>query len=163
MYLFPLTLVVYIIINTDNWQVSGIPKPKDRLPEKHVTLWWRIWWFEDPVTTYLLVRWFWTSRWVMTISGDRTDTPLWLGPWETYTHISRRCTPPWWWHKEHRPKILNYRRLYVDRPDPIVFLSLLKPLDVSTSGHLYPDFVRLTEYWIIYDTEEYGYSEGLDG
>ena len=32
-----------------------------------------------------------------------------------------------------RPKILNYRRLYADLPDPIVFMSLT----VNSSDHLY--------------------------
>ena len=38
-----------------------------------------------------------------------------------------------------RIKIRYYRQLYVDRPDPIVFLSVV----LSTSGHVYDDFVRL--------------------
>ena len=38
-----------------------------------------------------------------------------------------------------RIKIRHYRQLYVDRPDPIVFL----PVAVSTSGRVYDDVVRL--------------------
>jgi hypothetical protein len=38
-----------------------------------------------------------------------------------------------------RPKIQHYRRLYVDRPDPIVFM----PIPVNTSVHLYHDLIRL--------------------
>jgi hypothetical protein len=36
-------------------------------------------------------------------------------------------------------KIRNYCQIYVDRPDPIVFL----PVVVSTSGRVYEDFARL--------------------
>jgi hypothetical protein len=36
-------------------------------------------------------------------------------------------------------KIRHYRQIYVDRPDPIVFL----PIAVSTSGRVYEDFARL--------------------
>jgi hypothetical protein len=38
-----------------------------------------------------------------------------------------------------RMKIRRYRQVYVDTPDPIVFL----PITVSTSGHVYEDFTRL--------------------
>jgi hypothetical protein len=34
---------------------------------------------------------------------------------------------------------MDYRQLYVDRTDPIVFLSVA----VNTSGRVYDDFVRL--------------------
>ena len=37
------------------------------------------------------------------------------------------------------PKIRHCRRLYTDRPDPIVFMSIV----VITSGRLYPDFILL--------------------
>ena len=37
-----------------------------------------------------------------------------------------------------RKKILHYRQLYVDRPDPIAF----KPVSVDTSGRIYDDFLR---------------------
>ncbi len=36
-------------------------------------------------------------------------------------------------------KIRHYRQTYAERADPIVFLSIV----VSTSGHVYEDFVRL--------------------
>ena len=36
-----------------------------------------------------------------------------------------------------RIKIRQYRNLYLNRPDPIVFI----PLVVDTTGHLYDDFV----------------------
>jgi hypothetical protein len=36
-------------------------------------------------------------------------------------------------------KIRHYRQIYTDSPDPIVFL----PITVSTSGHVFEDFVRL--------------------
>jgi hypothetical protein len=36
-------------------------------------------------------------------------------------------------------KIRHYSQIYVDRPDPIVFL----PIVVSTSGRVYEDFTRL--------------------
>jgi hypothetical protein len=42
-------------------------------------------------------------------------------------------------NKPARMKIRHYRQIYTDRPDPIVFLSIV----VSTSGHVYEDFVRL--------------------
>ncbi len=42
-------------------------------------------------------------------------------------------------NKAGKMKIRNYRQIYADRPDPIVFLSV----DVSTSGHVYEDFTRL--------------------
>ena len=35
--------------------------------------------------------------------------------------------------------IIHYRRLYLDRPDPIDFLSLA----LNTTGRLYDDFIRL--------------------
>ena len=38
-----------------------------------------------------------------------------------------------------RIKIRHYRQLYVDSPDPTVFLSVT----VRTSGNVYDDFVRL--------------------
>jgi hypothetical protein len=38
-----------------------------------------------------------------------------------------------------RKKILHYRQLYVDRPDPIAFM----PAAVDTSGRIYDDFLRL--------------------
>ncbi len=39
----------------------------------------------------------------------------------------------------HRKEILHYRQLYINRPDPIVFL----PAVVDTTGRLYDDFSRL--------------------
>ena len=36
-------------------------------------------------------------------------------------------------------KILHYRQLYLDRPDPIAFT----PVAVDTSGRIYDDFLRL--------------------
>ena len=42
-------------------------------------------------------------------------------------------------NNETRIKIRHYRQLCADRSDPIVFL----PVAVSTSGHVYDDFVRL--------------------
>jgi hypothetical protein len=36
-------------------------------------------------------------------------------------------------------KIRHYRQIYTDSPDPIVSV----PITVSTSGHVYEDFVRL--------------------
>jgi hypothetical protein len=42
-------------------------------------------------------------------------------------------------NKTVRLKIRNYRQIYVNRPDPIVFL----PIAVSTSGRVYEDFARL--------------------
>ena len=41
--------------------------------------------------------------------------------------------------EEARIKIRHYRSLYLNRPDPIVFL----PLEVDDSDHLYDDFIRL--------------------
>ncbi len=38
-----------------------------------------------------------------------------------------------------RKKILHYRQLYINRPEPIVFL----PVVVDTTGHIYDDFSRL--------------------
>jgi hypothetical protein len=38
-----------------------------------------------------------------------------------------------------RTKILHYRQLYINRPDPIAFL----PAAVDTTGRLYDDFSRL--------------------
>jgi hypothetical protein len=38
-----------------------------------------------------------------------------------------------------RKKILHYRQLYVDRPDPIASM----PVAVDTSGRIYDDFLRL--------------------
>ncbi len=38
-----------------------------------------------------------------------------------------------------RKKILHYRQLYLDRPDPIVFI----PVVVDTSVRIYDDFLRL--------------------
>ncbi len=38
-----------------------------------------------------------------------------------------------------RKKILHYRQLYVDRPDPIVF----RPVVVDTSDRIYDDFLSL--------------------
>ena len=38
-----------------------------------------------------------------------------------------------------RKKILHYRQLYLDQPDPIAFM----PVAVDTSGRIYDDFLRL--------------------
>ena len=38
-----------------------------------------------------------------------------------------------------RKKILQYRQIYVDKPDPIIFFTVV----VNTSGHGYDDFFRL--------------------
>ncbi len=38
-----------------------------------------------------------------------------------------------------RKKIIHYRQLYIDRPDPIAFMSVA----VDTSDHIYDDFLRL--------------------
>ena len=38
-----------------------------------------------------------------------------------------------------RKKILHYRQLYIDHPDPIAFM----PVAVDTSGRIYDDFLRL--------------------
>ncbi len=38
-----------------------------------------------------------------------------------------------------RIKIRHYRNLYLNHPDPIVFI----PLPVDTTGHLYEEFIRL--------------------
>ena len=38
-----------------------------------------------------------------------------------------------------RKKIIHYRQLYVDRPDPIVFM----PVAVDTSDRIYDDFLLL--------------------
>jgi hypothetical protein len=38
-----------------------------------------------------------------------------------------------------RKKILHYRQLYIDRPDPIAFM----PVVVDTLGRIYDDFLRL--------------------
>ncbi len=38
-----------------------------------------------------------------------------------------------------RKKILHYRQLYIDRPEPIAFL----PVTVDTSDRVYDDFSRL--------------------
>ena len=38
-----------------------------------------------------------------------------------------------------RKKIIYYRQLYIDRPDPIAFMAVA----VDTSGRIYDDFLRL--------------------
>ena len=38
-----------------------------------------------------------------------------------------------------RVKIIHYRQLYLNRPDPIAFM----PVTVDTSGRIYDDFSRL--------------------
>ena len=38
-----------------------------------------------------------------------------------------------------RKKIIHYRQLYLDRPEPIAFM----PVEVDTSGRIYDDFLRL--------------------
>ena len=38
-----------------------------------------------------------------------------------------------------RKKILHYRQLYIDHPEPIAFM----PVAVDTSGRIYDDFLRL--------------------
>ena len=38
-----------------------------------------------------------------------------------------------------RKKILHYRQLYIDHPEPIAFMSVA----VDTSDHIYDDFLRL--------------------
>ena len=69
---------------------------------------------------------------------SRTTT----GPTENVTYTLSSIDSP---HPEGfventtRVKIIHYRRLCTDRPDPIV----CRPLVVNTSGHLYDDFLRL--------------------
>jgi hypothetical protein len=41
-----------------------------------------------------------------------------------------------------RKKILHYRQLYIDRPEPIAFM----PVAVDTSGHIYDDFLGTTRH-----------------
>ncbi len=41
--------------------------------------------------------------------------------------------------KKERKKIIHYRQLYIDRPEPIAFI----PVAVDTSGRIYDDFLRL--------------------
>ena len=38
-----------------------------------------------------------------------------------------------------RKKIIHYRQLYIDHPEPIAFI----PVAVDTSGRIYDDFLRL--------------------
>jgi len=38
-----------------------------------------------------------------------------------------------------RDKNRHYRQIYLDRPDPIAFMSVV----VDTSGRIYDDFIRL--------------------
>ena len=38
-----------------------------------------------------------------------------------------------------RKKIIHYRQLYIDRPEPIAFM----PVTVDTSVRIYDDFLRL--------------------
>ncbi len=38
-----------------------------------------------------------------------------------------------------RKKIIHYHQLYIDHPEPIVFI----PVAVDTSGRIYDDFLRL--------------------
>jgi hypothetical protein len=38
-----------------------------------------------------------------------------------------------------RKRIIHYRQLYIDRPEPIAFM----PVAVDTSGRIYADFLRL--------------------
>ena len=38
-----------------------------------------------------------------------------------------------------RKKIVHYRQLYIDRPEPIAFM----PVEVDTPGRIYDDFLRL--------------------
>ncbi len=49
--------------------------------------------------------------------------------------------PTTWWASRvvARKKILYYHHLYIDRPDPIAFMSD----EVDTSGRIYDDFLRL--------------------
>jgi hypothetical protein len=41
-----------------------------------------------------------------------------------------------------RKKIIHYRQLYIDRPEPIAFM----PVAVDTSDRIYDDFLRLI-FW----------------
>jgi hypothetical protein len=50
-----------------------------------------------------------------------------------------RLPPPRTWREVTRKKILHYRPLYINRPDPISFL----PTVVDTTGRVYDDFSRL--------------------
>ena len=81
----------------------------------------------------------------MIVSGDHVCTPssgklTHTRHWEAHTHTKlRRSHPNNVLKNTVRPKMLHYRRLYTDRPDPIVFMSLV----VNTSGRLYHDFIRL--------------------
>ncbi len=79
---------------------------------------------------------WWMSQWLMT----DVDVPL-----SIQMELSHTEYPPpvilrlMVLNKEARMKIRQYRQIYVDRSDPIVFL----PITVSTSGRVYEDFARL--------------------
>ncbi len=51
-----------------------------------------------------------------------------------------------------RGKIIHYRQLYLNRPDPIAFM----PLPVDTSGRIYDDFLRLLFFHTHRDTSDVG-------
>ena len=81
-----------------------------------------------------------------TMSHDRFGrSPLHLS-WEDHTRLSDGAPDPdpGVLQNVTRDKILYYRRLYVDRPHPIVFMSIT----VRTSGHLFHDFIRLSFLYV---------------
>ena len=56
----------------------------------------------------------------------------------THTRSSDGAPDPDPLKEEPRIKIRYYRHLYLNHPDPIVFL----PLEVDTTGRIYDDFIR---------------------
>jgi hypothetical protein len=79
----------------------------------------------------------------------------------TLTHTRFKCAP--YWTTTHtrrsdgdpepdcdlktvtRVKIIHYRQLYLNRPDPIVFMSVT----VDTSGRIYDDFIVVCYFYTL--------------
>ena len=97
---------------------------------------------------FLHVLWSWTLRWPIFGLDDQIccslsslctfGTPYWTIGQLTHTRRSDGAPDPDGPLKTvTRVKILHYHQIYLDRPNPII------PVTVDTSGRIYDDFIRL--------------------
>ena len=82
-----------------------------------------------------------TLSYALTHTHTHTHTHTRVPYWTTHTHKAVRwCSWTRWCLKAVvRDKIIHYRQVYLNRPDPIAFMSF----GFNTSGLIYDDFSRL--------------------
>jgi hypothetical protein len=76
----------------------------------------------EKTTVYVFVHWFWSSWWHSDRFGNHY-TPL--GIFHTHVPLTSFLSLMTLLKTRSDPKSLHYRRLYDDRPDPIIFMCLV--------------------------------------